>query len=182
MSDILWAHRPQPRLGSEAVVLLRARPDTAAELTALRLRLQAALLDDAQPAGVDSGAVDGLLLVFEELVSNGLRHGHGPIHVSVTDMRTGWLLEVSDDDPDHAPTPAVGRDAAEGGLGLVLVARLSGSHGWAVDGGGRKTVWACVEYAAATVVSTVPAPRAPVVADGREPDPAAASLTSDAGG
>jgi anti-sigma regulatory factor (Ser/Thr protein kinase) len=167
MSELLWTRRPPPRPASGAVPLLRAAPATTAELTALRMRLHTALRDDGRPAGVDEGAVDRLLLVFEELASNGLRHGRGPVEVSVVDLGTGWLLEVVDSDPGHAPSPAVGRDPARGGLGLVLVARLSGSHGWTVDGGGRKKVWACVEYTAPTagwsrsVWRTLPAARPP---------------------
>jgi hypothetical protein len=38
----------------------------------------------------------------------------------------------------------VDRDAAEGGLGLYLVARLCTAYGWTVQSG-RKHVWACVE-------------------------------------
>jgi hypothetical protein len=41
------------------------------------------------------------------------------------------------------PVPAVGRDPAQGGLGLHLVARLSVAHGWYVDDG-AKHVWACL--------------------------------------
>jgi hypothetical protein len=73
-------------------------------------------------------------------------------------------VEVKDADP-HPPIPAVGRDAAQGGLGLVLVARLSGSHGWAIDENDCKTVWACVEYQPVTAASTLPAPRAPLGAN-----------------
>jgi hypothetical protein len=46
---------------------------------------------------------------------------------------------------DAAPAPAVDRDAALGGLGLYLVARLSSAHGWAPAEAGRKVVWAEVE-------------------------------------
>jgi hypothetical protein len=55
----------------------------------------------------------------------------------------GWLLDVSDRDADTMPSPAVGRDPSQGGLGLYLVARLSVAHGWYVDGG-AKHVWACL--------------------------------------
>ena len=46
---------------------------------------------------------------------------------------------------------AIGRDAALGGMGLHLVARLSCAYGWAVDGD-RKVVWALIAY-------RLPAPR-----------------------
>jgi hypothetical protein len=49
------------------------------------------------------------------------------------------------DGAGHAPpSPAVDRDAALGGLGLYLVARLSSAHGWTPTGAGRKLVWAHV--------------------------------------
>ena len=57
--------------------------------------------------------------------------------------RTGdaILVAVSDGDTRTPPTPAVDRDPSEGGLGLYLIAELSTSHGWWVDGD-AKTVWA----------------------------------------
>jgi hypothetical protein len=58
---------------------------------------------------------------------------------------TGWLLEVIDAAGHTAPAPAIDRDAALGGLGLYLVARLSSAHGWAPADAGRKVVWAQVE-------------------------------------
>ena len=88
-----------------------------------------------------------MLLAFEELASNGLRHGRPPVHVTVTATRAGWLLEVSDAADDRPPTPAVGRDPVHGGLGLHLVARLCTTHGW-IPRNGRKHVWAHVAPAA----------------------------------
>ena len=86
------------------------------------------------------------MLAFEELTSNGLRHGGRPVHVSVTADAHGWLIDVTDSSVDRPPTPAVDRDPAHGGLGLHLVARLSTGHGWFVQGG-RKHVWACLARA-----------------------------------
>jgi hypothetical protein len=39
------------------------------------------------------------------------------------------------------PTPAVGRDPSEGGLGLYLIAELATAHGWYVRDD-AKHVWA----------------------------------------
>ncbi len=84
---------------------------------------------------------DRLLLVLDEMASNALRHGGGHVEATVRHTRDAVLVAVSDDDPGTAPTPAVGRDPAHGGLGLYLIAELSTAHGWYVDGG-AKTVWA----------------------------------------
>jgi anti-sigma regulatory factor (Ser/Thr protein kinase) len=119
-----------------------------AELTAHRMQLSATLSDDARPAGADDGAVERLLLAFEELASNAFRHGRPPVRVAVTTTGNSWLLEVSDAAVDRPPTPAVGRDAALGGLGLYLVARICATHGWDVDGL-RKVAWCRINYTGA---------------------------------
>jgi len=90
--------------------------------------------------------VDELMLVFEELTSNGLRHGRPPVSVRVVAASGGWLVDVIDAAVERPPLPAIDRDPARGGLGLYLVARLALAHGWTVDDG-RKHVWACVEAA-----------------------------------
>jgi len=108
----------------------------------MRVQVRRALRSGTRPAGEDDG--ERLLLAFEELVSNGLRHGGPPVEVVVTAAGGGWLLEVSDAATDRPPVPAIGRDAAEGGMGLGLVARICGAHGWSVDGD-RKVVWAWVD-------------------------------------
>jgi hypothetical protein len=66
------------------------------------------------------------------------------VRAAVTAFDGCWLLEVSDAAADRPPTPAQGRDAAQGGLGLPLVARISGAHGWQITGD-RKNVWARVD-------------------------------------
>jgi hypothetical protein len=66
----------------------------------------------------------------------------------VTGNATSWLLEVSDAAADRPPSPAIGRDPAQGGLGLHLVARLCDAHGWTSDGH-RKTVWARIDHTSA---------------------------------
>jgi hypothetical protein len=65
--------------------------------------------------------------------------------VAVTATGTSWLLEVSDAAAARPPYPAVGRDAAEGGLGLYMVARICGAHGWAAEGD-CKIVWARIDF------------------------------------
>jgi anti-sigma regulatory factor (Ser/Thr protein kinase) len=137
----LWGHRRPPARTPEFSVLGRWKPRTPADLTAYRLQLAELASAVARPA---AEAAERLELVFEELVSNGLRHGRGRVEVTVSATGTGWLLEVIDAAGDTPPAPAIDRDAAFGGLGLYLVARLSSAHGWAPAAGG-KVVWAQVE-------------------------------------
>lgn len=84
---------------------------------------------------------DRLVLALDEMASNALRHGGGDARAAVRRTDSAWLLEVSDRAADQPPTPAVGRDPSEGGLGLYLIAELSSAHGWYVEGG-AKHVWA----------------------------------------
>lgn len=149
MSDPLWPRRSPPAAESADVWVWTGEPATPGELTRLRGRLRADLGDGSGPAATRPEEIERLLLVFEELASNGLRHGEPPVRVMVTTVGSGWLLEVSDGSIDRPPEPAVGRDAAAGGLGLYLVARLSAAHGW-TSRGGRKHVWAHIEAAPAT--------------------------------
>jgi signal transduction histidine kinase len=122
-------------------VLGRWSPRTPADVTASRLQLAEAASATARPS---AEAAERLEMVFEELVSNGVRHGRGRVEVTVSATGTGWLLEVVDGAGDTPPTPAIDRDAALGGLGLYLVARLSSAHGWTPTGTGHKLVWAHV--------------------------------------
>ncbi|WP_281256834.1 ATP-binding protein [Blastococcus aggregatus] len=109
-----------------------------------RRQLSAVLHDDARPGGVVQSGVERLLLCCEELASNALRHGRPPARVQVVSNGRGWLIEVSDADPDSPPVPAADRDPAHGGLGLYMVARVSAAHGWWVADD-RKNVWAQID-------------------------------------
>jgi anti-sigma regulatory factor (Ser/Thr protein kinase) len=124
------------------------QPRTAADLTAIRRELAVAVTEAAVPDEADPDAVERLLLAFEELASNGIRHGRAPIGVRVVATPEGWLVDVTDGATEQPPSPAVDRDPSAGGLGLYLIARLSAAHGWTVALG-RKHVWACVPCPAA---------------------------------
>lgn len=141
MTQPVWARQPRPTPGPGAYLLGRWAPATLADLTRHRRQLCAALHDGARPAGTPEAAVEALTLLFEELVSNAVRHGRPPVVVEVTAVDGSWLLDVSDAAVDRPPHPAAGRDPADGGLGLHLTAALSAAHGWAVVGD-RKHVWA----------------------------------------
>jgi anti-sigma regulatory factor (Ser/Thr protein kinase) len=148
MSATLWGHRPPPPVSSGLSRTWAWDLGAVADVTAARGRLREAVLGTAGPAGVSEDDLQRLLLSFEELASNGVRHGRGPVRVSVVSTGSGWLVDVTDAAVDRPPTPAVDRDAAEGGLGLYLVARLSAAHGWTVRGR-RKHVWTLVERGSA---------------------------------
>jgi anti-sigma regulatory factor (Ser/Thr protein kinase) len=84
---------------------------------------------------------DRLVLALDEMASNALRHGGGHVRASVGLTADSYLIEVSDAALDAPPTPAIGRDPSEGGLGLYLIAELATEHGWYVRNG-AKYVWA----------------------------------------
>ena len=114
-----------------------------AELPAARAGLRDRLDGVGPSSGPEDTAAERLVLAFDELASNALRHGGAPVVATVVSGSGGWLIDVSDRAPESMPTPAVDRDPAQGGMGLHLVARLSVAHGWYVDAG-AKHVWACL--------------------------------------
>ena len=148
MSESLWGRRARPDPGPEACPVGHWQPALLSDLTVDRRELAAALHHGGRPDGGDPAALgdaaERLLLAYEELASNAVRHGHPPVHVTVTAFGGSWLLDVSDAAPDRPPTPAHDRDAAHGGLGLYLVARICSTHGW-WSAAGRKSVWACID-------------------------------------
>jgi anti-sigma regulatory factor (Ser/Thr protein kinase) len=91
------------------------------------------------PAGEDLR--DQLILALDEMASNALRHGGGGVQATVRQTPDAYLIEVSDNAPAEPPSPAVGRDPSEGGLGLYLIAEMASQHGWYVSNG-HKYVWA----------------------------------------
>jgi hypothetical protein len=149
-------------VGPGATLLGRWKPAVSADLTAHRWQLADALHGGSRPTVAAEGAVERLLLAFEELASNALRHGRHPLQVEVTAADGFWLLDVSDAAVDQPLAPAVGRDPAYGGMGLYLVASICTSHGWFAERG-RKHAWGCVDYtrdeARDTSLRSVPGPR-----------------------
>ena len=163
MSMTAWLQRP-PDPAVDLAAGWSATPGTAADLTRLRHTLPTLVSHRSGPAD-DDADLDELLLVFEELASNGLRHGRPPGRVVVAELGTGWLVDVSDAAAERPPVPAHDEDPATGGLGLLLVAALSAAHGWTVDGA-RKHIWARVDAGSSarrSLTELVPAPpRTPV--------------------
>lgn len=158
MSTTPWPQRP-PDPVLDPAAWWEGTPDTPADLVRIRRELRLEVARRPWPH-VEDADLERLLLVVEELASNGLRHGSPPVHVRVTTLPGGWLLDVSDAAAGRPPAPARGRDPAAGGLGLPLVARLSAAHGWTVRGD-RKHVWARIAATAPPEPSkgVVPVPR-----------------------
>jgi anti-sigma regulatory factor (Ser/Thr protein kinase) len=138
-----WPVRPLPDGRGE---LWRWQLGSIAELPAARAGLRGELGAVGYPPNGEDGSAEQLVLAFDELASNALRHGERPVVATVVAGSGGWLLDVSDRAPDCLPEPSVDRDPAHGGMGLHLVARMSVAHGWYVDDG-AKHVWACLPTA-----------------------------------
>jgi anti-sigma regulatory factor (Ser/Thr protein kinase) len=115
--------------------------NTVPRVSRARVDLRSRIGHPSMSVHSTADARDGLLLAFEELASNALRHGGGDVRAVVVAGTWGWLLDVSDEAPAHPPVPAVDRDPALGGMGLPLVEQLAAEYGW--EGRpGRKHVWA----------------------------------------
>jgi len=84
---------------------------------------------------------EAVVLAFDEMASNALRHGGGGVRARVQQTPDAWLIEVCDSAPSAPPQPAVGRDPSLGGLGLYLIAEMADDHGWYLTEG-QKSVWA----------------------------------------
>jgi two-component sensor histidine kinase len=116
----------------------------SSELSRLRARLRATLTGSTTVARPEREHwSERLVLVADELASNGLRHGGPPVAASLSRRNDEWLIAVSDSSTGTPPIPARDRDPRLGGFGLYLVADLSARHGWFAHRG-AKTVWAVV--------------------------------------
>jgi anti-sigma regulatory factor (Ser/Thr protein kinase) len=140
MARTTWPLRPLPDGRGE---VWRWNLGALGELPAARSGLRSHLGSLGFPRNDDDSCAEQMVLAFDELASNALRHGERPVVATVIAGSGGWLLDVSDHAAEVMPTPAVDRDPAQGGLGLHLVARMSVAHGWYVDEG-AKHVWACL--------------------------------------
>jgi len=147
MTEEPWPHRPPPdRHAADHAEW--PGPTTLIDVVLLRRKLTAAVADGLAPACTDDDDIARLLLAFGELTTNVVRHGRPPSQVVVSVTGHGWLIEVSDAAPDRPPTPPVGRDPGQGGLGLLMVSRLCAGYGWLSEGE-TKRVWAHVICTAA---------------------------------
>ncbi|WP_158566961.1 ATP-binding protein [Actinomadura craniellae] len=126
------------RLGARVAVWeLAAEVRAAARARALTRRI----LREWRVAGAED--VDDVVLVVDELVTNAVTHGCGPVRLRL--MVDGGVLvgEVGDGSPvgpRRSGTDPGGLDWAEAGRGLLLVEALVAEYGVRVEGAG-KTVW-----------------------------------------
>ena len=140
MGRLAWPLRPLPDGRGE---VWRWDLATVAELPAARAGLRSRLGDVGFPRDGENTAGERLVLAFDELASNALRHGESPVVATVVAGSGGWLLDVSDRAPrDDAraggrPRPRPGRAGAAPGRPASV------AHGWYVDGGGQAR-WACL--------------------------------------
>ena len=111
------------------------------QLPGVRADLRRHVAGGTAGSGHAADLQDQLVLAMDEMASNALRHGRGRVRAAVRRAGPAWLIEVSDRAADQPPTPAVGRDPSQGGLGLYLIAELSSAHGWYVQED-TKHVWA----------------------------------------
>lgn len=145
----IWARQAPPAgPASPATDLWRAEVPSRSAITHTRSLLHEHVSEQGRPTAAEDADVEVLLLAYEELTSNAVRHGRAPVVVTVTTTDEGWLIDVVDGATERAPFPAIDRDPALGGLGLHLVARLCAAHGWWVERN-RKHVWASVRRALA---------------------------------
>jgi anti-sigma regulatory factor (Ser/Thr protein kinase) len=155
-----WPRTPVPSVSGD---VWHWQLETMPVVSRVRADLRARVAHPSVSSGSTEDARDGLLLVFEELASNAVRHGGGSVRAVVVAGPWGWLLDLSDEAPDRPPVPAVDRDPALGGMGLHLVAQLSTDFGW--EGRpGRKHVWATLPSGLKSVETSrerLPEPRTP---------------------
>ena len=152
--DSAWPSAPVPDVPGD---VWRWQLPSVHDASRVRMDLRARLAHPSLTSSSTEDAREGLLLAFEELASNALRHGGGAVEAVIVATADGWILSLSDEAVDRPPVPAVDRDPALGGMGLPMVAQLSVQHGYAV-GAHRKHVWAQLTSGVA-VPGAMPGPR-----------------------
>ena len=125
-----------PGTSGAAAWVLAAEPRAAAcarALTGTTLR---------QWRVTDPGDIADVVLMVDELVTNAVVHGTGPVRLALRLDGRRLLAEVGDGDPSAPARPAEPHvlDWAEAGRGLLLVAALAAEHGARPEADG-KTVW-----------------------------------------
>src|SRR3712207_2953079 len=89
-----WPHAPVPSLGGD---VWHWQLEAMHVVSRVRADLRARIAHPSVCSTSTDDARDGLLLVFEELASNALRHGGGAVRALVVAGTDGWLLDLSDE-------------------------------------------------------------------------------------
>lgn len=122
-----------PHAGSE-IVTLPAGPSTPRAARHFLARV-------LRGRRVRSAVVDVATLLTSELVTNAVRHGRGPVTVSVRTEPPSVRVVVHDENPAMPVLGAADDTAAEGGRGLCLVDLLAARWGADLHPPGGKDVW-----------------------------------------
>ena len=140
-AESLWpSATPPPVAASSPVPTLRWELSALTQLPRVRAEVRRHTTAADGPSAADLR--DQLILALDEMASNALRHGGGtPVVAALQETDDAYIIDVADGALSAPPTPAVGRDPSEGGLGLYLIAELAVAHGWYIDDDG-KHVWA----------------------------------------
>lgn len=115
--------------------------NSVSELPRVRAQLRRGLAEESDGSRAAVEFDEAVVLAFDEMASNALRHGGGGVNARVQRTPHAWLIEVRDSAAQRPPQPAVGRDPSQGGLGLYLIAEMADAHGWHLTDG-QKSVWA----------------------------------------
>ncbi|MCY1143781.1 ATP-binding protein [Actinoplanes sp. Pm04-4] len=129
-------------LPPDAVVMHTWVLDSTTELQGLRAALSRALHGEKVSAVKRLGDVpERMVLVATELATNAIRHGLAPTEVRLLRTAGGFLLDVTDQDPDSVPELAAADEQALGGRGLALAQSFALDVGWYCTTS-TKHVWA----------------------------------------